>query len=545
MEKIELNLRAKKSVVKTEKLIAYYIRCSTEEQAENPEGTIRNQEERLAMTLRLKNGDQNFGRCVGVYTDAGKSGKDMNRAELRRLLNDIERGLVNMVMVTELSRLSRSIKDFSQMWEFMQAHGCGFLSLRESFDSSTAAGEMLIFSIMNFAQFERKQTGERVSANFLARAQRGLYNGGVLPLGYEPDPINRGSLKINEEGAKVVRAAFQSLIEEGSVSKTARWLNQNGYSFKAQIKGGGAIPRSKHFTFDNLYRLLSNWAYAGIRCFSTKNGEQQVKAVWPAIIDENTFKRAQEVLLLGRKQKTGRELRYEYLLSGRIFCGECGCILIGRSANGNSGKVPYYDHGLLLRREQAVDEKSKRCTPCRIMSKKIEDRVWKEVLLWITDPAQRKTIFQSMEIRATERTVQKEWQQKEKELLAVIEKISNLTHRISELPKEVPANSFYDEIKNLSEARTRLETEITRLKQKGGDSTVATEAEFNHCLDRLKSTIEGVTEVPADSKRRIIHALIQKVVVTKNGFQLHVYAGADPIKCPRAARTAKDVSRLS
>lgn len=177
-----------------EKRIAFYIRVSTEEQAENPEGSIKNQEERLKMTLLLKNSDGNFGKLVHVFCDAARSGKDMNRPELRKLLQAIEEGRVNMVMVSELSRLSRSIKDFSQIWEFMQSHGCGFLSLRESFDTSNAAGEMMLYSIANFAQFERRQTSERVSANFLARAQRGLWNGGVLPIGYEPDVEKPGSL---------------------------------------------------------------------------------------------------------------------------------------------------------------------------------------------------------------------------------------------------------------------------------------------------------------------------------------------------------------
>jgi site-specific DNA recombinase len=174
----------------TERKVAYYIRCSTEEQAENPDGTIKNQEERLNLALRVRQESGGFsGKRIGVYCDAGRSGKDMNLPELKRLLKDIERGEVSLVMVTELSRLSRSIKDFSEIWEFMQGAGCAFLSLRENFDTSNAAGEMMLYSLANFAQFERRQTSERVAANFEARAKRGLWNGGVLPLGYEPDPI--------------------------------------------------------------------------------------------------------------------------------------------------------------------------------------------------------------------------------------------------------------------------------------------------------------------------------------------------------------------
>jgi site-specific DNA recombinase len=374
-----------------ERRVAYYLRVSTEEQAENPEGSIKNQEERLKLALAFKNaGDTRCGTLEGVYCDIGRSGKDMNRPELQRLLNAIERGDINLVMVSELSRLSRSIRDFSQMWEFMQVHGCGFMSLRENFDTSTAAGEMMLYSIANFAQFERRQTSERVSANFLSRAQRGLWNGGVLPLGYTPDPDQKGSLKIIEEEAEVVRAAFRALLDQGSVSAAAKWLNQKGYSYRAPLRGGGGKPRNRHFTFDSLYRLLSNPSYIGVRQIRVKNkAPQSTQAVWPAMIDEATFKKAQALLEAGRRQKTGRESRYPYLLSTRIVCGQCQAPLVGVSAYGKTTKVPYYGHGTQVKREQLVTGLKARCAPFRIPGKKIEARVWDEVLSLIESPSHR------------------------------------------------------------------------------------------------------------------------------------------------------------
>jgi site-specific DNA recombinase len=157
---------------------------STEEQAENPEGSIRNQEDRLRSAIQQRNLDGPFGEVAGVFIDRAKSGKDTNRSELQKLLTAIRKHEINLVMVSELSRLSRSIKDFSGIWEMMQENGCGFLSLREAFDTTTAAGEMVLYTVANIAQFERRQVSERVSANIQARAARGLYNGGCVPLGY-------------------------------------------------------------------------------------------------------------------------------------------------------------------------------------------------------------------------------------------------------------------------------------------------------------------------------------------------------------------------
>jgi site-specific DNA recombinase len=177
--------------------IGIYVRVSTEEQAENPEGSIKNQEQRLRESIIWRNNSSSFGELAGVYVDAGISAKDMKRPKLLEMLQDMRSGKINLIMVTELSRLSRNNRDFLSMWDSMHEHKCSFMSLREDFDTTTAAGEMLLFQLINFAQFERKQTSERVTANILARSSRGLFNGGSIPLGYTKHPENKSSLAID------------------------------------------------------------------------------------------------------------------------------------------------------------------------------------------------------------------------------------------------------------------------------------------------------------------------------------------------------------
>ena len=108
--------------------IGLYVRVSTEEQAENPEGSIKNQEERLREFVKLKTMVSPFGEIREVFTDAGISAKDMNRPSLQRLLTKIESKEIDLVLVTELSRFTRSIKDFSILWEFLEKHDCKFLT---------------------------------------------------------------------------------------------------------------------------------------------------------------------------------------------------------------------------------------------------------------------------------------------------------------------------------------------------------------------------------------------------------------------------------
>lgn len=509
--------------------VAYYIRCSTEEQNESPEGTIKNQEERLALTLKLKNQmGEGYGNHVGTYTDV-KSGKDMNRTELRRLLRDIEHGSVDVVMVTELSRLSRSIKDFSEIWEFMLAHGCQFLSLRENFDTSTASGEMMLFSLANFSQYERRQTSERVSANMEARARRGLWNGGVLPMGYEPDPDNRGNLRIIEADAKTVRTAFHALITQGSVSAAAKWLNANGSRYGSELRGGGFRPRLKHFTFDSLYRMLSNPVYIAIRPVKSKTATEGVKAVWPPIIDESTFSEAQAVLLAGKKQKTGRESRYPYLFSARISCEECGQILVGKSAYGNSGKVGYYEHGSQVKREQTIEVKSDRCQPFRVPAKKLEERAWKEVVA-ILEGVQREKLFDALQKLERNQSPSHSLEKKNQEKSATEGKIANLARRIGELPEGIPADPLYAEMRTLAGTNTRLENEIRALEQKNPAQEIASESQLTRLFERIRTSLRAPEVIDAETKRKVIQALIHQIVITRIGFKMHFYVGSDQIK---------------
>ena len=227
----------------TGRRISFYIRVSTEEQASNPEGSIKNQEERLRMAIKLKNMEGHFGDIVAVYVDRAKSGKDTNRPELQKLLMAIRKRETDLVLVSELSRISRSIKDFSDIWQMMKDNGCGFQSLRENFDTTTAAGEMVLFTVANIAQFERRQISERVSANFNVRSQRGLFNGGAIPFGYKRIQDKPGFLEIDEAWAPSVRAAFKAVLTEGTLASAAKWLNEQHHRVKPAREGGGLRTR--------------------------------------------------------------------------------------------------------------------------------------------------------------------------------------------------------------------------------------------------------------------------------------------------------------
>jgi len=371
---------------KKSRRIGIYIRVSTEEQAENPEGSIRNQEDRLRMTVKLKNMEGHFGDITAVYIDRAKSGKDTNRPELQKMLMAIRKRELDLVMVSELSRISRSIKDFSEIWQLMQDNDCGFQSLRENFDTTTAAGEMVLFTVANIAQFERRQISERVSANFNVRSQRGLFNGGPIPFGYKKIDDKPGYLELDEEAAKSVQAAFHAIVREGSLAPAASWLNEQG--FRMKTVRADATPRSKlgYFTVKNLWSMVRSKFYAGIKVYSYNNELKEAEAVWPPIVDRETYEKANEILNKNHRRNKERMIdRHPYLLSGIIYCKSCGNRLIGRSGNGNSGKVCYYEHSPRSIPGVHLPNGDKKCFPFRVSLNQIEAAMWEEILNLLLD----------------------------------------------------------------------------------------------------------------------------------------------------------------
>jgi site-specific DNA recombinase len=511
--------------------VAYYIRVSSEEQAENPEGSIKSQEQRLRGTLDLKNMDGDWGKCVGTYVEQPLSGKDTNRPELQKLLAAIERREVTLVMVTELSRLTRAMKDFCSIKELMDRCGCTMMSLRENFDSSTAAGELVMYLMASMSQFERKQISERVGANFLARSQRGLYNGGCVPIGYKLIPEKRGFLAIDREQAGTVTAAFNTFLEQGTLSKTAVYLNEKGYRHRP-VKEGGASPKRGvgHFTFKNVYDLLTNPSYAGVRRFRNKGEIQQVKASWEPIIDHETFERVQALLKKNHcRGKPHEKQRYPFSLAGLTVCHECKVRMPGKSAHGNGGKIPYYDHSSQTKRYQCVKEKPKPCRPQRVQAKLIEPQVWEMVMDVLRKPEFAKSIIEDAKKRSAGEIEAMEDTPMRARLLGLDRKIETLTERLSELPREVSAEPIYLQMRRLGEEKKDLERKLQEVGLRQVHPRMP--VHFNSyaaLLDGLRKITSNA--VTADAKAKVIQALVHQVEVKKDGIRVHFYAGDQEIR---------------
>ena len=206
--------------------IGIYCRVSTEEQAKNKEGSITSQIQRLKLKVEEKNHFENnkWGKIVGIYKDEAYSGKNTDRPQYQKLLNDVRRNKIDTVMITELSRLSRSVTDFLNFVQELEDLGADFICLQYDFDTTSPAGKVFMTIIMALAQFERELTSERIKNNFYARALRGLLNGGVPILGYDKHPTQAGTMLINKDEAPIVKRIFQLFIESGQLSEVLKYL---------------------------------------------------------------------------------------------------------------------------------------------------------------------------------------------------------------------------------------------------------------------------------------------------------------------------------
>ena len=183
---------------------------------------------RLREYVKLKNLMEPFGEIASVFSDPGVSAKDMNRPGFQKMLKSIERHEVDLVLLTELSRFSRSTKDFANLQDFLEGNNCKFMSIRENFDTSGAAGSMVLSLMASIAEFEPRQTAERISHSFLARAKRGLYNGGSVPLGYMVDPSKPGTLTVVSYRSRACEIILFYVFERTNFGSDCQMAERSG-----------------------------------------------------------------------------------------------------------------------------------------------------------------------------------------------------------------------------------------------------------------------------------------------------------------------------
>jgi site-specific DNA recombinase len=248
------------------------------------------------------------------YDDGGFSGGSIDRPALQQLLADVKAHKVNVIVVYKVDRLTRSLADFAKLVELFDAHGVSFVSVTQQFNTTTSMGRLTLNVLLSFAQFEREVTSERIRDKIGASKRKGLWVGGVVPLGYH---AKDRSITVVEEEARTVRHIFRRYLELGSLNLLLADLRRSGIKTKVRPLSTGRTIGGIPFTRGSLAYFLRNCFYIG----EVKYKGEVFQGEQTAILDRKLFEAVQTKLDQQRSNHTAARHASDSLLMGRIFDG--------------------------------------------------------------------------------------------------------------------------------------------------------------------------------------------------------------------------------
>ncbi|MEM8724032.1 MAG: recombinase family protein [Pseudomonadota bacterium] len=312
---------------------AIYTRKSSQEGLEQDFTSLHAQREACAAYI-LRQAGEGWDLVPEHYDDSGKSGGTMERPALQRLLADIEIGLIDIVVVYKVDRLTRSLLDFAKLVEAMDKAKVSFVSVTQSFNTTNSMGRLTLNMLLSFAQFEREVTAERIRDKIAASKAKGMWMGGVPPLGYEPDGR---SLKIVEEHAELVRLIFARYLELKNVTLLCQWLEKQEmlsplrHTRTGKAYGGGPFFRGQ------LYTILRNPIYIGL----IHNRGETYEGLHEAIVDLDIWDQVPQQLADNRQGPKKQALAHPSLLAGKVVDHE-GRAFQCSHTNKGSRRYRYY-----------------------------------------------------------------------------------------------------------------------------------------------------------------------------------------------------------
>jgi site-specific DNA recombinase len=238
---------------------AVYTRKSSEEGLEQDFNSLHAQREACEAFIKSQTGE-GWRLVKTAYDDGGLSGGNMERPALKLLLDHIEQGLIDVVVVYKVDRLTRSLADFAKMVEVFDAHGISFVAVTQQFNTTTSMGRLTLNVLLSFAQFEREVTGERIRDKIAASKRKGMWMGGCPPLGY--DVMDR-RLVVNPKEAEVVKLIYETYLQLGSVRLLKEHLERERIISKIRTSKTGSQTGGCSFSRGALYELLANPLYIG------------------------------------------------------------------------------------------------------------------------------------------------------------------------------------------------------------------------------------------------------------------------------------------
>jgi site-specific DNA recombinase len=264
---------------------AVYTRKSSEEGLEQSFNSLDAQREACEAYI-LSQRHEGWHAVSTRYDDGGFSGGNMERPGLKKLLDDIAAKRVDTVVVYKVDRLTRSLADFAKIVEQFDKWGISFVSVTQQFNTTTSMGRLTLNVLLSFAQFEMEVTGERIHDKIAASKRKGMWMGGVVPLGYN---LEDRHLVVNPEEANRVKEIFRAYLAEGCISRLQIYLEKKDIRSKKRLSKTGNASGDNTFSRGALYSMLQNRIYHG----EIKHKEKSFPGQHPAIIDQDLSDRVQ------------------------------------------------------------------------------------------------------------------------------------------------------------------------------------------------------------------------------------------------------------
>lgn len=345
---------------------AIYTRKSTDDGLDKEFNTLEAQREAGENYIRSQ-AYQGWEIIPTHYDDGGFSGGSLKRPALQQLLNDVEAGLIDMIVVYKIDRLTRSLVDFSKLVEVFDTNNCSFVSVTQNFNTYDSMGRLTLNVLLSFAQFEREVITERIRDKVSASKKKGMWMGGILPLGY--DSYNK-KLVINEDEAQIVRLAFEKYLVLRSEIAVAEWLNENGYT--TMNKGNNS-----KFTHMRISKMLKNVLYVG----KIPHKENIYDGQHKAIISQEIFDEVQNIKSKNRIGRLAPSRFIEHsLLKGFIYCDCCQSAMVSTKSNKKNKVYEYYTS------VRAVKEGFKNCHVGSIPAGEMDNFILQQMEVLIKSP---------------------------------------------------------------------------------------------------------------------------------------------------------------
>lgn len=313
---------------------AIYTRKSSDEGLEQGFNSLDAQREACAAYI-LSQASEGWVALPDIYDDGGISGGTLERPALQRLLTEVRDGRIDIIVVYKVDRLTRSLLDFSKLVEMFDKAGTSFVSITQSFNTTTSMGRLTLNMLLSFAQFEREVTAERIRDKIAASKAKGMWMGGTPPLGYEPDGR---SLKAVPEHAALIRHIFERYLALGNVRTLAVELERDGKLIpRRETKNGNPLGGGV-FARGHLYSILRNPLYVG----KIAHRDVTYDGQHAAILYPDLWQQVQAQLTVHR-QGDGKRTRAERpsLLAGKVV-DAAGEPLLATHATKGATRYRYY-----------------------------------------------------------------------------------------------------------------------------------------------------------------------------------------------------------